>query len=549
LSDASRLSTAEIESSLRLLRRQEAALEARNSLLSYLRFVHPDPNAIEDVTQSNYVETPLAKVLADGFEKVERGEVMRLAISTGPQLGKSQIVSRDGIAWFSGRNPAKNIMLGAYNSTFAEEFGGDVRNRIKGTLHRQVFPKHEFLNNASARDYMITSAGGKMAFIGVGGSGTGKPADLFVVDDPIRNDEDAQSQLYRDKVWNWFNKVVFTRAHAKTPIIVCLTRWHEDDLIGRLCDPEHPERNGRYAGIADNWTYLNIPSVVTDGEMAKSLGLELAFQSDPKVVEQFGEEPMVALWEERKGLKFLAEARQQDARAFDALYMGRPSPDDGAYFTKDMLTEYDRGELPKNLRVYAASDHAVTKKQRNDATCFGCVGIDDKDDIWVFDDIWWKRETTDKVVEAMLSQMKKHQPMTWWAASDHISKSIGPFLMKRMNEERVYMTHVDESPEVGDKEQKAQAIKGRMAMKKVHFPRYASWWRAAKAELLRFPNGTHDDFVDFMSHIGRGLKRQQKAGPIRPAVKTPTPGTFAWMKWSSERRAGNKAPFPALRGM
>jgi hypothetical protein len=87
---------------------------------------------------------------------------------------------------------------------------------------------------------------------------------VFVVDDPIRNDDDAQSEVHRARVWNWFTKVANTRIHNDSAIVVVHTRWHEDDLLGRLCDPDHPERNKDYAGIADEWTYINIPAVVED---------------------------------------------------------------------------------------------------------------------------------------------------------------------------------------------------------------------------------------------------------------------------------------------
>jgi phage terminase large subunit-like protein len=534
LSDLKDISTEALQSQLRQIERSKALLKARASLLDYIHYVQPDTEDVDDVTRSAYVATPLARLLCEVYEKVERGELMRVAISTGPQLGKSEVVSRKGPTWYSGRNPTKHIMLGAYNSEFASEFGGDVRNLILNPLHKQVFPQHDLLPSAKGKEYMITTNGGKLAFIGVGGSGTGKPADLFIVDDPIRNAEDAESAVYRDKVWNWFNKVVFTRCHSKTPIIVCLTRWHDDDLLGRLCDPDHPERNGKYKGIAENWTYFNVPSVVTDPDQAAALGLTLEVPTNPKVIEQFGEQPMASLWADRKGLPFLAEARNQDARGFDALYMGKPSPDDGVYFTAEMLSEYDRRDLPKNLRKVCASDHAVGKKQRNDPTLMVPAGIDEKGDLWILEDVFWKRAGTDVVVENMLRMMKKHQPDYWWAGEDHITKSIGPFLRARMREERIYI-HLSELSEQGDKEQKAQAIKGRMAMRKVHFPRYASWYRAARAELLKFPFAVHDEWADVLGNFGRGLLRQVPAKP-QAESKIPRVGTFAWMKWAGKQR-------------
>ena len=540
------LSIAELQERQRAVARNIAAMEAKDDLLKYMRFVHPDMEDVEDVSKSSYTETALARLLCQVYAKIERGELMRVAISTGPQLGKSQVVSRDGIAWYSGKNPADHIMLGAYNSDFAAEFGGDVRNRIMSPLHQQVFPSHGLLKSAKSRDYMITSSGGKLAFVGVGGSGTGKPADLFVVDDPIRNNEDAESAAYRDKVWNWFTKVVYTRCHAGTPIIVCLTRWHDDDLIGRLCDPDHPERNGKYKGIADDWTYFNIPTVVKDADLAKALGLTLEIPTDERVIEQFGEDPMTALWAERKSLPFLAEARRMDPRGFDALYMGKPSPEDGVYFTADMMVEYDRRDRPKNLRNYCASDHAVGKKQRNDPTLMVPFGLDEDGDIWIYDDVFWKRAGTDVQVEKMLDMADRHQPLIWWAEEDHITKAVGPFLRTRMSERDIYF-HVAELSSQGDKEQKAQAIKGRMAQRKVHFPRYASWYRAARSEILKFPFGTHDEWPDVLGNIGRGLMRQVPAKTPSKELKIPRVGSFAWMKWSSQRR--ERAHLKSLAGL
>lgn len=525
------------EELLRGAKRLLALREAQDDMLRFMKLTMPHPDDPEDVEASLYQETPQARLLCQIIEKVERGELKRVAVSIGPQMGKSQILSRGAPAWISGRNPFRNIMLGTYNQDFANEFGDEVRAIMQSRVYRNVFAEHELRKGAQAKDLLITTKGGKMAFVGVGGSGTGKPADFFIVDDPIRNDEDAQSALYRDRLWKWFNSVALTRCHGGSGIVVVHTRWHEDDLIGRLCDPEHPERNKAYKGVADRWTYINLPAVVDDPKLAKALGLTLEEPDDAIVVEQFGRRPMSSLWPGRKPLSFLAEAKQMDPRTFGALYMGQPSPDDGAFFKMNDIVEYEAHELPADLRKYGASDHAVSTKQGRDFTVVGCVGIDQHDDIWVLPDVFWDRVETDRTVEELMHQMRAHHPLLWWMESELISKSFGPFLRKRMSEERVYCSIESVRPSK-DKMTRARAIQGRMQMRRVHFPRFAAWWPDAKAQLLKFPNATNDDFVDWLAHIGQGLTKEVRAsGPKTANDNAPRSGTIRWILQDTKKRA------------
>lgn len=530
---------------IRLLERARKIRLSQGHLLDYIEFTMPDPEDIDDATRSRFKAVQHHRLLCEALERVERGECLRLAISIPPQHGKSETASRRFPAWFAGRNPHKNVMFATYNDTFAMEFGAEVREIMASPQHRAVFPNFALRSGSKAKDHLVTSDGGQLAFIGRGGSGTGKPADLFLIDDPLKNAEEAESPTIRRQLHEWFSKVAFTRCHAASAIVIIHTRWNEDDLIGRLCDPDHPDHDPE---IAAKWNYINIPAVIEAGPVAEALGAKMRTPRDRAVVSQFGTKPMCALWPARFPLRHLAEAKRMNPRGFEALYQGRPAPEDGEYFKADWLLEYDREDLPKKLRMYGASDHAVTEKQENDKTVIGCVGVDERNDVWVLPDVVWERMETDRTVEELLVHMKLHAPMVWWMESELISKSFGPFLYKRMDEERIYCT-IDPKTPTRDKRARARAIQGRLSMHKVRFPKFAPWWPAARNELLKFPAGAHDDFVDWLSWIGLGLMQEVSAEKDKePEGKVVAVGSIAWIKAQDKRRRKTEALRKAAAG-
>lgn len=533
---------------LKAAKRMLAAREASDSLLVFNRLRMPDPQDVDDVTKSRFESTPVARMLCQIIERAVRGEGKnRIAVSIGPQFGKSDVLSRSGPAWVQGKIPHANQILGTYNQPFANEFGDAVREIIQSPMYSQVFPRTELRKGQV--DLLITTAGGRLAFVGRGGSGTGKPADFFWVDDPLKDDVEAQSDLTREETWRWFNKVAMTRCHSKSVILVVHTRWHQDDLIGRLCDPEHPEREKQYKGIARYWDYYNLPAVVDDPKLAKALGLKLDPPTDPDVIAMFGARPMSSLWPGRKSLEFLAEAKIMDPPGFTALYMGKPTPDDGDYFRADWLVEYEQDDLPENLSYYGASDHAVSVKTGRDYTVIGKIGVDERDNIWVLPNLIWDRMQTDRTVDELIAQMKDAEtpPAYWFLEGELISKAFGPFLQKRMDEEKVYVP-LDTVTPSKDKRIMARSIQGRMAMKKVRFPRFAPWWPDAKQQLLRFDSGTHDDFVSFLSLIGLGLVKQFRPDEQVEPEKIIRVGSPTWVLRQTQLRVDREQRAKAVAG-
>lgn len=502
----------QVEELLRLKRRELFLLKARDSLFTFMQAMMPNPERPNDPEATLYQTTPQGVLFCDIIEKVSLGAKLRSAVSVPPQHGKTIHLSTFGPAWIWGRNPKAKIVVATYNEDRAQELGDDFQAVINNPIFKHIFPEFALSPSSKGKMSMRTTQGGKLFFVGQGSGTTGKTADFFIIDDPIKDDVQVQSDDFRDKLWKWFFSVAYSRGSNKTRMIVLHTRWHEDDLIGRLCDPNHPERNKEYEGIVDDWEYLNIPGVIKDPELAAMLGLELRVQRNPRVVQQFGTQPMCALWEADKNLLHFSQWKRGEKRSFGALVMGEPTPDDGVYFLDEWIKEYDPGDLPDDLRFYGASDHAVSEKQDRDPTVLGTVGVDPAGDIWVMPDLVWRRMETDGTVEELIAMFQRYDHMLWFMENELISKSFGPFLREEMRRKRVYTTIKPVTPSK-DKQTRARSIQGRMSLGTVRFPRFASWWQDARSQLLRFPYGANDDFIDFMAHIGNGLNTIVKASP------------------------------------
>ena len=495
---------------LALMRRQDKIASAKKNLLDYIEFTMPDPEAHNDVTRSEYQAAPHHKAVCAAVQSFVEGEFEgydTLILTMPPRHGKTQIVSKHLPAWYSALNPGDGVVVAAYGDEFAADIGADVRRIIQGKEHKQVFPDHRLVRGGTAKDRLNTTRGGLLFFVGRGAALTGRGAHLLVIDDLIKDDKEAASQTIRDQAWNWFNRVALTRRMGRKLVIMTFTRWHSDDPIGRLTDPENSHWR---EGIAKKIKIINLPALAED--------------DDP-----LGRKPGAALWPERYDEAFLEDFRLRDPLGFASLYQQRPTLAEGDLFKMDGLRIYNPEDLPDNMRWYAASDHALSTERRRDPSCFGKAGVDQHGHLWL-DEVFWQRVGPEVAVEAMLGMGSgARQPLVWWAERGHISKSIGPFLKKRMLEtNRIF--NVKEVTPVGDKASRAASAVARWNLGMIHLPANAPWTERAIAELMAFPNGNHDDFVDMLALLCMGLRVQTPASAPVSAKTGPKYGTFQWVK-------------------
>jgi predicted phage terminase large subunit-like protein len=511
--------------------------ECKEDLLKLVRYCMPDPENPEDAECSRYSVAPHHRVIAEAFEDVLRGKCLRLILSVPPQFGKSTL-AKHFLAAHVGRFPWKHLMVGTYNQTFADEYGDDVRSIINGEAYKRVYREAGLRTGSKAKDHMVTQQGGKMSFLGRGGSGTGRPADGFLIDDPFKDAAEAASKATRDAAWTWFTRVANTRCHALSWQIIIGTRWSDDDIIARLTDPKNPHYD---ADVAAQWTVINIPAEVDDPKLARALGLE----------------PGAALWPERFPLSLLATAKKMDPVGYSALYMGRPTPPEGVFYKQADIFEYHRPtDFPKRCRMYLTGDLAVSTSATADRSCVGIWGLDEEDTLWLHSDLYWDRKSSDESVETILDMGARFEVMEGWFEKGQLDKAIGPFLEKRQHEKGAenakYYFSISRLPVAGNKGLRSTSIRGRMRQGKVRFPAFAPWWPAAKEELLKFTGSgddKSDDFCDMTALIGQALDQQVPASSAPNIVKFPKVGTFGWTRAAHEREQRQRKILAALRGM
>lgn len=507
-----------IEEEIKLLERQKMALAARDDLLKFTQFTMPDPEDPSDISLTKYEAAEFHRAVARGLEDVERGKTPQLIFCMPPRHGKTELATKRLAAWYSGKHPEHDVIVAAAGDELAKDFGGDVRAIMQIKQYHQVFPDHKLRRGGTAKDNIQTVQGGRLIFAGRGGQINGRGAHLLLIDDLYKDATEARSQTIRDQAWEWLVKVALYRRMGKRLTIITMTRWHSDDIIGRLTDPENPHYDAKEAA---SWKIIRLPGIAED--------------DDP-----LGRKPGEALWPERYDIEYHMSNQRRDPLGFAALTQQRPTVADGILFRRENIQRYKPHELPEKLRYYAASDHAVGTKQRNDPSCFGKAGVDAQDNLWLTD-VFWKRVPTDQAVEAMLVMGggdTDKRPLIWWAERGHISMSIGPFLFKRMAETGIYINIREVTPK-DDKETRAQSIAARTAMGKVFIPEGPTWDKAVE-QMLAFPNGTNDDFVDMLSLLGLGLQSQFGASAPAPKKTEPKFGTAAWLKqndkWAEAKR-------------
>ena len=419
------------------------------------------------------------KLICKALEDVERGEIKRLMINMPPRHGKSMSVTESFPSWFLGRHPDRHVIEVSYGASLARKFGRANRQKVE-VCGGPIFGVRISKRQHTATNWALDDHAGGMISAGIGGTITGEGADLLLVDDPTRNRRDAESQTVREFVWNEWTNTMLTRLSPGGAVIVIMTRWHEDDLAGRILadDTDH------------EWTVLSLPcrAESEDDPLGRALGETLWPEHG------FGDK-----WAKRK-------ERDVGPRAWASLYQGRPSPDSGnlfkrEYFRKfriingvyELITPDGPQYWPaEQCKIFSTCDTAAETKSSSDYFVNSTWALTPQGDLLLLDVFRTRIEGPDQPA-LMWQKYHEYRPLIVGVEK----KITGINLLQDLV--RGGMPAIDLNP-ASDKYNRAVPAGARYKMGKIYHLAGAPWLPDYEKELVEFPYGAHDDQVDCTSY-------------------------------------------------
>lgn len=465
-------STIEIKKKVMRLRREKLKLEAPTSFSRFLGYSNP-----------KYELEWFHKEIADHCQMLLEGKIKNLMVFMPPQHGKSEIISRNFPAFAFGQNPDLKIIGSSYSADLAEQFSRAIQRTIDSREYHEIFPD-TYLNGSDGRyvkncirnvDFFeLVGHRGFYKAVGVGGALTGTPVDIAIIDDPVKDANEANSVTYRQRVWDWYNTVLTTRLHNHSRQLFIMTRWHEDDLAGRILKAEPNE-----------WVVLSIPAICEQehdgGKSERHIG--------------------DALWPSHHSIEKLLKQKARAPREFSALYQQHPTIEGGNivkrhWFKKISLAEFRSLRFNEPMHFYL--DTAYNKKkqgQDNDPSGI-LAACRIRNYIYIYNAMKVWKEMPD-LLRFLPDFMSANE------ASDesklHVEpKANGESVIQMLKEISTLNVKETETPK-DSKEVRLRAVSPRIECGRV-FLVDGDWNEEFLDEVCGFPTQPHDEFVDILGY-------------------------------------------------
>ena len=448
-----------------IIRRAENELkirEARNNLLSFISVTYKD-------YKIGWVHQEICETLDNFLKDLIDGKRPRLIITMPPRSGKSEIVSRRFPAYFLGKHPDLSIISVSYSASLAEDFSRDVQRIIDSDEYKKIFPNTK-LSDKKDKNYKRTSDffeivdhKGVYCSAGVGGSITGKGCDILIIDDPIKNRQEANSETVRKKIYDWYSSTAYTRLSPIGGVIMMCTRWHLDDLIGKVLSDKNQKP----------FHVISYPAIAEHDEPHRKQG--------------------EALHPERFSLEILNEIKSTLSTAdWLSLYQQKPVPEGGAIFETSKIRYYDESSEPKRFDQIVGSWDMTFKENKTSDFVVGQLWGRKGADFYLLDMV---RDRMDfvKTLKVFINFANKHKNCNCWLVED---KANGTAIISTLKK---HISGIIPITPKESKQERAYAITPYLEAGNIFFPKNQNFTKDLEEEMLQFPAGAHDDTVDSMT--------------------------------------------------
>lgn len=423
------------------------------------------------LTNPNYVANWHHVVLANELEKMEQGKVdwKILIVMMPPRSGKSEETTINFPAFYLGRNPDKEIITSSYSADLAIDFGSKTRDLISSDAYQLIFPGIQLKEDEKSKAKWRTNKKGSYISTGIGGAITGRGANIFIIDDPIKNREEADSQVIRKKHWDWFTSTAYTRLNPDGKIVLILTRWHLDDLAGKILQNTE---------LASRTKVIAFPAIAEEDEQYRKKG--------------------EALWPSRYSLKEMESTKRSIGISnFASLYQQNPILSENQEFKHNWITEIEWEEVVNiPTRNFMTVDTAISKKASADFTGITCNFVD-KDNKWYIKT--YKKKIDPKELIDLLFTLNDADGYEVIGIEKTIYlDAIKPFLDDEMRKRNKFLNVVPLTHNQIAKETRIRGLIPRYESKSIiHIKDLCE---GLQEELLSFPKGVHDDVLDSLAY-------------------------------------------------
>jgi hypothetical protein len=489
----------------------------------------------------------LAKLL-DVLERCVTTPYGRCMIFMPPGTAKSTYTSAVLPSWCIGNDltgihwPKRQgrYIIASYADDLAEDQSRRCQSILRQDEYTHTWPVPVTLGDLTGAGKWNTNTGCEVQAKGLMSGITGKRANGIVIDDPVKNREEADSPQTQKRIVNEYQGAVMSRLLPGAWIAFIMTRWNENDLAGYILPDDYKGQSG--------------PVLCKDGLMWEILNLPAkAENADDPLGRKFGEYIFPEYYPPRHWQMYENAAGNEAARDWASLYQQRPTAQGSGKFTREMFEPYFYGpdDLPNALTLVAAGDYAVTK-DGGDWTELAIWGMDSNSTLYCLE--WWSKQCdTGESADKMLEMIERKKVRLWFNEGGVIDKAMRPGFQRRQRELMTPGKHFcanDEGemvlcekkhdvicvlhslPSIKDKIAKAMNFQSRASIGQVRFPRNAPFTEKVILQLISLPAGRHDDKVDVCGLIGRGLSEFHPARPAtpveRPVIK---PFTAAWLEF------------------